>query len=249
MDLGLEGKTAIVTGGGGGFGRIISEEFSAEGAIVIICSRKLEHLLPVKEKIEKNGGEAMAITVDISKKESIDNVVKKVLEKYGKIDILVNNASILSLAPLEEIDIQEWDKLMNINLRGSFLFSQAVIPHMIKRKSGAIISMSGIAALDGGVVGPHYSISKAGIICMTKCFAKYSGKHNVRVNTVCPGPIETEMTVDWPEDIVKTRLAMTPMGKFGRPEDVAAAVLYLSSDRAAHITGENIIIDGGITMD
>ena len=248
MDLSLEGRVAIVTGAGRGIGKVIAETFAQEGARVVVADINGENARRVASGIEARGGTALSIAVDISSREQVDGLMRQARDAYGTIDILVNDASLVSLLPLEEIDEAEWDRIMNVNLKGTFFCCQSVIPHMIEQKSGVIISMSGIAALDGGVVAPHYSISKAGIICLTKCFAKYGGRHGIRVNTVSPGPVETDMTKNWPESLVKTRLQLTPLGRFAKPEDVANVIVFLASDRARHITGENVIVDGGNLM-
>jgi len=248
MDLEMNNRVAIVTGAGRGIGRVIAETFAREAATVVVADINTENACAVASGIGEQGGTALPVSVDISDRNQVEQMMLLTRDTYGKIDILVNNASLVSLLPLQEIDDSEWDRIMNVNLKGSFICCQSVMPYMVEQQSGAIISMSGIAALDGGVVAPHYSISKAGIICLTKCFAKYGGKHGIRVNTVSPGPVETDMTKDWPESLVKTRLQLTPLGQFAKPADIANVIVFLASDRAKHITGENVIVDGGNLM-
>ncbi|MBC7188831.1 3-oxoacyl-ACP reductase FabG [Candidatus Aerophobetes bacterium] len=249
MDLKLKDKVAIVTGAARGIGKVVAETLAEEGAKVVIADIDVENGKKTEEKIKKEKGDAFFICVDVAKKNEVKRAVDKVIEKFGKIDILINNAAICYLTPLEEITEEEWDRVMNINLKGVFNFSQVVIKHMKERKYGKIINIASVAGKDGGVVGPHYSISKAGVICLTKCFARYGAKYGINVNTVSPGPCETEMTKNWPESLRKARLMQTPLGKFARPEDIAGMVAFLASDLSSHITGENVDINGGILMD
>ena len=249
MDLKLKDKVAIVTGAARGIGKAIAETLAKEGVKVAIADMDVEAGKETAEKIKKEKGEAFFISVDISSKAEVEGAVEKVIQQFEKVDILVNNAAVCFLTPFEDVTEEEWDRVMNINLKGTFNFCQAVIKHMKKRRYGKIINIASIAGKDGGVVGPHYSISKAGVICLTKCLARYGGEYGINVNTVSPGPVETEMTKNWPNSLRKARLMQTPLKKFAKPQDIAGMVVFLASDLSSHITGENIDVNGGILMD
>jgi len=249
VNLKLKDKVAIVTGAARGIGKAIAKTLAEEGVKVVIVDIDARNGKEVVEEIRKERGEAFFICVDISKRKEVESAVKKVIQQFGKIDILVNNAALCSLTSLEDVTEKEWDKVMNTNLKGTFNFCQVVIKHMKTRKYGKIINIASVAGKDGGVVGPHYSISKAGVICLTKCFAKYGGEYGINVNTISPGPVETEMTKSWPDSLKKARLIQTPLGKFAQPQDIAGMVVFLASDLSSHITGENVDINGGILMD
>lgn len=220
-----------------------------EGAKVVIVDVDVENGRKTVEEIRKENGNAFFFSVDISNKNDVERVVKEIIVQFEKIDILINNAGICYLTPLEEVTEEEWDRVININLKGTFNFCQTVIKYMKKKRYGKIINIASIAGKDGGVVGPHYSISKAGVICLTKCFAKYGGEYGINVNTVSPGPCKTEMTRDWPDSLRKARLMQTPLKRFAEPQDIAGVVVFLASDLSRHITGENVDVNGGILMD
>lgn len=249
MNLRLGGKVAVVTGAGEGIGKTIAKALAREGVRVVVAEIDVRKGEKVAEKIKKDGGEATAFSVDISKKDQVEHLIQTIIREFGKIDILVNNAGICSLASLEDIKEKEWDQVLNVNLKGTFNCCQSAIKFMKKQKYGKIINIASVAGKDGGVVAPHYSVSKAGIICLTKCFAKYGGEYGINVNTISPGPVETEMTKNWPDSLKRARLMQTPLGRFAQPEDIAEMAVFLASDAARHITGENIDINGGILMD
>lgn len=249
MDLKLKNKVAIVTGAARGIGKVVAETLAEEGAKVVIADVDVENGKKTAEKIKKEKENAFFICVNVANKNEVEKVVNEIIERFGRIDILINNAAICYLTPLEEVTEKEWDMVMSINLKGIFNFSQAVIKHMKERKYGKIINIASVAGKDGGVVGPHYSISKAGVICLTKCFARCGAKYGINVNAVSPGPCQTEMTKNWPDSLRKARLMQTPLGRFARPEDIAGMVVFLASDLSSHITGENVDINGGILMD
>jgi len=193
---------------------------------------------------------AIPVKVDVSCANEIKSMVKNVLDKLGRIDILVNNAGICFLTPLEEISEEEWDRVMDVNLKGTFLCSQAVLRVMMTQKSGKIVNIASIAGKTGGiVVGAHYSASKAGVICLTKSLALRLAPYGVNVNAVAAGTIKSQMTDAFPAD-KRTELAQSvPLGGFGDAQDVANAVLFLVSDKAKYITGEIVDINGGLLMD
>ncbi len=243
----LKDKVAIVTGSSGGLGQAIALTLAREGAkliLVDINTKRSEGLL------KEMGSEGLAIKADISQKTDIEMMVNQTISKYNKIDLLVNNAGICSLTPIKDITEEEWDGIMGVNLKGTFLCSQAVLKEMIKKKSGKIINIASASAKIGGVaVGAHYSASKAGVICLTKSFALHAAPYRINVNCVCPGPQETEMTTSWGEEMNTKFKRMIPWQEYGRPDDVAEAVLFLASLRSRYITGEILDVNGGLVMD
>jgi len=249
MKLGLKGRVAVITGSGSGIGKAIALALAREGVKVVIGEIDTQKGVKVAEEIRKRGGQSLACATDVSRRDEVRQLIEKAMKEFGRVDILVNNAGICPLTPFEDIKEEEWDKVLNINLKGAFNCSQCAIKFMKKQKFGRIINIGSIAGKDGGVVGFHYSASKAGIICLTKSLAKYGAPYRINVNTVSPGPIDTEMTKNWPVSTKKTRLKQIPLGMFGQPEDIAETVVFLASDLARYITGENIDVNGGALMD
>lgn len=246
----LEGKVAVVTGGAGGIGKAISQALAREGANVILCDIDYTTVQNVANEIQKQGFSASAVKIDVSCGREVKKAFKDILNKFSRVDILINNAGICYLTPFEDISEEEWDRVISINLKGTFLCSQAVMQAMISQRRGRIVNIASLAGKVGGIlVGAHYSASKAGVICLTKSLAKRMAPYGVNVNAVCPGPIKTRMTETWPEDEKEKFRRSIPLGYFGSPEDVAETVLFLVSDRAGYITGEIIDVNGGTLMD
>jgi 3-oxoacyl-[acyl-carrier protein] reductase len=242
---------AVITGGGQGIGKGMAERFAAEGASIMIGDIDPNVGQATAEEIDAAAsGKIGFIKADVKKKDEISHLVESTQQEFGKIDIMVNNAGICSLTGIEEMTEQEWDDMLNINLRGVFFCSQAVTPIMKRQKAGTILNMASLAGKVGGVVvGPHYAASKAGVICLTKSFAKALAPYGVRVNAISPGPIETAMTADWPADMRANFAKQTPLGRFAQAEDISEAALFLVSDGARHITGEILDVNGGLIMD
>lgn len=245
----LEGKTAVVTGGGAGIGRSIAEALAAEGADVVVCDIKGD--LAKRAALEISSSykvRAEGIEADISKVEGHKDLVSRIEKEFGQIDILVNNAGISFTDGILELTPQKWDLVHSINLRGSFFLSQAVFARMLERKKGRIIN---IASISGDRPADRsdaaYCTSKAGIIMMTKVFAKAAKDTQITVNSVSPGLIETELSVR-----LGTAATLTPdkvpMNRMGKPSEVADAVVFLASDRASYISGQNIRVNGGQFM-
>lgn len=246
----LKGKVVIVTGARRGMGKSHALSFAKEGARIVVSDISLEDCQKVTEEINKMGGEAIAIKCDVSQKKEIEEMVKKTIEKWRKIDVLVNNAGICQFKPFLEITEEEWQRTLDINLKGYFLTAQACAKEMIKRKSGSIINIASIAMGQIGVGFPnlaHYSASKGGIVAMTETMALELAPYNIRVNVVSPGAIETPMIDPLKIDSKTTEaiLARIPMRRIGKPEEVSYLVLFLASDLASYITGANFIVDGG----
>lgn len=247
----LENRVAVITGGGQGIGKGMVERFAAEGASVMIGDIDPNVGQSTAEEIDAAAsGKIGFIKADVKKRDEIFHLVESTQQEFGKVDILVNNAGICSLTGIEEMTEQEWDDMLNINLRGVFFCSQAVTPIMKRQKAGTILNVASLAGKVGGVVvGPHYAASKAGVICLTKSFAKALAPYGVRVNAISPGPIETAMTADWPDDMRANFARQTPLGRFAQAEDISEAALFLVSDGARHITGEILDVNGGLLMD
>jgi len=246
----LEGKIAIVTGGARGIGKAISQTLAKEGAHVILCDLDYKTAQRTANDIQNQGFAASAVKMDVSQGEEVKRVFEDILSKYARVGILINNAGISSLTPFEDISEEEWDKVISVNLKGTFLCSQAVMRAMISQRGGKIVNIASLAGKVGGIlVGAHYSAAKAGIICLTKSLAKRMAPYGVNVNAVAPGPIKTKMTDTWPENEKEKFRRSIPLGHFGNPEDVAETVLFLVSDRARFITGEIIDVNGGVLMD
>lgn len=241
-------KVAIVTGAGQGIGRTIALSLAKEGAKVVVADLSDKRFEVVGE-IKALGSEGLAVRCDVSDKEEVKGVVRETLEKFGRVDILVNNAGIYPFKTFSEMTEQEWDKVLNINLKGTFYFIKAVLPKMIEQKKGKIINISSIA---GAVVGfsglAHYSASKAAIAGLTKSLALEVAKHGININAIAPGPVETPGTEATGEELYEQTRKAIPIGRWGRPEDVADLVLFLAGDKSDFITGQCIITDGGYTL-
>jgi 3-oxoacyl-[acyl-carrier protein] reductase len=248
MMFNLSGKVAIVTGAGQGIGKEIALQLAASGAKVALIDIT-DRIFDVLKEIKGRGGDGLAIKCDVSSWDDVHRAVGQVLERLDRIDILVNNAGIYPFRPFVEMSEQDWDKVLDINLKGVFNFTRAVLPKMIEQRSGKIINIASIA---GSVVGftnlVHYSASKAGIIGFTRSLALEVAQYNINVNAISPGPIETPGTKVLNKELYDQIRRAIPLGRWGRPEDVANLVLFLASDKSNFITGQNIIIDGGYTL-
>jgi 3-oxoacyl-[acyl-carrier protein] reductase len=245
----LEGKVAIVTGGGRGIGRAIAAVLAAEGAKVAVnYSRSAEAAAQTVAQIRKAGGTAMAAQADVASADEIAALVTQVVEEFGQVDILVNNAGITRDKLLLRMSEEDWDAVLDTNLKGAFLCIKAVAPLMVKQKSGVIVNVGSVVGRVGGPGQANYSASKAGLFGLTKSLAKELGSRNIRINAVAPGFIETEMTEVLKADYREAILKQIPLGRFGAAKDVARVVAFLCSSDAAYIHGEVITIDGGLFM-
>ncbi len=243
----LEDKVAIVTGGGTGIGESIALEFARVGAKVVVASRKQENLDKVASEIKAMGGESLAIATDIRVPEQVDNLIKQTVDRFGKLDILVNNAGASFIVKTEELSPNGWDTIININLKGTFLCSVAAAKVMIPQKSGKIINISSVAGINGSPSMSHYGAAKAGVINFTKTLAVEWAPHNINVNCIAPGMIETEgvRTQGVLTDAgVGDTAGRTPLQLPGQPEDIAYCTLFLASEASDHISGETMVIKG-----
>ena len=247
--ISLKDKVAIVTGGARGIGKAIAGTLARLGASVVVADLKAELAEETAKEIAASTGQkAIALSVDVSDNESAKAMVKSVLDEFGKVDILVNNAGITRDGLIMRMSEQDWDMVLNINLKGAFNCSQAIVRQMMKQKSGRIINISSVSGVSGQAGQTNYSSSKAGLIGFTKALGKEVGSRNVTVNAVAPGFIETDLTVDLPEEVRQWGINLTPLGHFGVPQDIANAVAFLASDEAAYITGVVLQVDGGMVM-
>ena len=245
----LSGKVALVTGASRGIGRAIALKLAAEGAKVAInFAGNLTKAEEVKNAVESNGGEALLVQGDISDFEKVNDIVKNVVETWGKIDILVNNAGITRDNLLLKMNEKDFDEVIATNLKGVFNCTKAVTRLMMKQHSGRIVNMSSVVGINGNAGQANYAAAKAGIIGFTKSVAKEFAPRGITVNAIAPGFIETDMTEAIPEKIKTGLIEKIPMGRIGNPENVANAVLFLVSEDSAYITGQVICVDGGMAM-
>jgi len=246
----LKGKVAIITGARRGMGRSHAITLAKAGAKVVVADISLEDCEIVVDEIKKMKGEAMAVKCDVTKKEEVDNMVKAAVKKWGKVDILVNNAGICQFKPFLELTEEEWDRTIDINLKGYFLCAQAAAKEMVKQKSGVIVNIASIAMGQVGVGFPtlaHYSASKGGIVAMTETLALELAPYNIRVNAIAPGAIDTPMVESTKADpkTMEATLSRIPLHRMGKSEEVSNLVLFLASDASSYMTGSTVVIDGG----
>jgi len=260
MELGLKGRVAIVTGGARGIGGSIVEGFAREGASVVIGDILFDAAQELAKKLSKGGAEVLAVKTDVSQKSDADNLAAAALKEFGKIDILVNVAAIVRDTLLVDIEEEEWEQILAINAKGTYLVSRAVVPHMIAARRGKIVNISSRSGKDAQAGLSHYGASKYAVIGITHAIAKELAPYDINVNAVCPGIIRTDM---W-EKLLDARSARTgvpreeiwarmidtiPLKRPQDPQDIANVVLFLSSDVSRNITGEAISVNGGARMD
>ena len=249
VSLDLSGKIALVTGAGRGIGRSVALALGSAGAKVAVNYNSSEEAArEVVGAIESDGGEAKAIKADVSKAAEVDEMVNSLVKEWGRIDILVNNAGIARDNLMMRMSQEEWDAVMDTNLRSAYFCSRAVLRPMLRNRWGRIISISSVVGLTGNAGQANYAAAKAGLIGFTKSLAREVGSRNITANAVAPGFIQTDITAGLSDDIKAAALKNIPAEKFGEPEDVANVVLFLASDLAAYITGQVVNVDGGMVM-
>jgi 3-oxoacyl-[acyl-carrier protein] reductase len=247
--LPLEGKVAIVTGGARGIGRAITELFARRGADVVIADFQEELAAKTaKEVAAATGRKVISLPVDVSSFDKAKELVDKVLAQFGHVDILVNNAGTTRDNLIMRMDEADWDLVININLKGAFNCSKAVTRPMMKQRYGRIVNISSVSGLAGQAGQANYSASKAGLVGLTKALARELGSRQITVNAIAPGFIPTALTENLPPDIKDTMMKQIPLGRWGKPEEIASAVAFLASDEAAYITGHILSVDGGMVM-
>lgn len=240
--MSLQNKVAIITGAGRGIGRAAAMRFAKEGVKVVVAEIDSKEGKETVDLIKAAEGEAFFIQVDITRTDDAKKMIDSAIEKYGRLDVLFNNAGIELTGKVEDMSEANWDRLLGINLKGIFLCCKYAIPHMLRQGAGAIINTASIAGLFGLSNEGAYCASKGGIIALTKALAMDYAPSNIRVNCLCPGPTATRLTPDRTAIIEKI-----PMGRLGKPEEIAAAALFLASKESSFITGHALVVDGGFT--
>jgi 3-oxoacyl-[acyl-carrier protein] reductase len=246
--LSLKGRVALVTGSGRGIGAATARLFAQAGAFVALVDRDLAGVANTAQEIGLAGGEALPFGEDITDVFAVERLVDRVADDWGHIDILVNNAGIVRDATLQDVTDDDWNETIDVNLKGAMVCTRAVLPHMMSRSSGRILSASSIAARNGNYGQTSYGASKAGIIGMTRTWARELGPKGITANVVAPGFIETEMVRSIPPKVVSRIVARTPARRMGRPEEVANVYLFLASDLASFMNGAVVGVDGGLLL-
>ena len=245
MDMGLEGKTAVVTGGASGIGLACSRALAAEGATVVLAD--LDEEAVASAALELGG---YAVAADVAKPEHARRIVEEAVGRSGGLDVLVACAGAFHATPFDRIEADEWDRIQNVNLRGVFIVAQAALKVMIPRRWGRIVTIASLAGQTGGLAaGASYAASKAGVAALTKSIARFAGPHGITANCINPGLIDTPMIAAWPPEVRERVVAQTPLGRVGRPEEVAAVVVMLASAGASFVHGAHIDVNGGLFMD
>jgi len=244
----LKDKVALVTGGARGIGREIGLLFAKEGADIAVCDVNAEALEGTRKEIEALGRKAFTGTVDVTKPDQVDDFTQKTLDKFSKIDILINNAGITRDGLLVRMSEADWDLVLAVNLKGAFNFTKAVSKVMMKQRDGRIVNMASIIGIMGNAGQANYAASKGGLIALTKTVAKELASRNVRANAIAPGFIQTDMTAKLSDNVKSEMLKFVPLGKFGTVQDVANLALFLASDDSSYITGQVVQVDGGMVM-
>lgn len=247
--MSLEGKVALITGAGRGIGRAITEELAKRGADVILADRMLDTAEGSAAEIAKSTGrQSMAVEVDVSSLESAKAMIEQALGRFGRVDILVNNAGITRDDLIMRMGEEDFEAVIDVNLKGAWNCSKALIRPMMKQRYGRIVNISSVSGLAGQAGQTNYSASKAGLIGFTKALAREVASRGITVNAVAPGFVPTALTVDLPEELKDYMLRLTPLGRMGKPEEIAYAVAFFASDEAAYITGQVLSVDGGMMM-
>jgi len=244
----LKGKVSIITGGGRGIGQATALKFAREGALVVVSDMNQPTVDETVDAIRKEGFEGMGFVVDVTKRSDIDAMVQAVMAKYGRIDVLVNNAGIVIDAQLKKMSDVAFDKVIDVNLKGTYNCARAVVDIMIEQQSGVILNASSIVGIFGNFGQTNYAASKFGVIGMVKTWARELGRKGIRANAVCPGFVETPILASIPEKVLETMRERVPMGRLGKPEDIANTYAFLASDEASYINGAVIEVSGGATI-
>lgn len=246
----LKNKVAIVTGAARGIGKAIAQRFLQEGAAVAINDVNLEKAEEIVHEAKSKSKKALSVKADVSNEKEVEEMVNRVYSNFARIDILVNNAGIIKRGSTEDHSYEDWDRVMAVNLRGTYNSSKAVLPIMKKQRCGKIVNISSIAGKVGDIASaPSYGSSKGAINALTKSMARELAEYGICVNAVAPHAIETEMSAEWSQEKRRQLMSQIPLKRLGRPEEVAAAVLFLASDEASFITGEILDVNGGYLMD
>jgi 3-oxoacyl-[acyl-carrier protein] reductase len=248
MGMRLKGKVAIVTGAGSGIGEATAVKFAREGARVAVCDINVAACERVVRSIADAGGTAMAVHLDVTDKASVAAMVEGVMKAWGRVDTLVNNAGIVQDAQLKKMTDEQFDRVIDVNLKGVYHCTKAVVDIMLEQGTGCILNASSIVGLYGNFGQTNYAATKFGVIGMVKTWARELGRKGVRANAVCPGFIETPILKSMPEKVIKMMEDKVPLGRLGKPEDIANAYAWLASDEASYINGAVIEVSGGVTI-
>jgi len=241
-------KIVIITGAGRGIGQAAALRFAREGAKVAVCDRDKAAVDETVAMIQSQGAEALEFAVDITDSGAVEGMVADVIAGWHRVDVLVNNAGAVMDAQLKDMSDEQFDLIIDINLKGTYRCARAAVGHMIKQGSGVIINASSIAGVYGNFGQTNYVAAKAGVIGMTKTWARELGRKGIRVNAVCPGLIETPLTADLPEKVMEVMRTRIPLGRAGRPEEIASVYAFLASDDASYINGAVIEVSGGMSL-
>jgi len=244
----LKDKVCIITGGAKGIGEATSYKFAEEGAKVVVADIDFAAAETAVANIKAKGGDALAVKVDVVNKESVAQMVEQTMKKYGRIDVLINNAGIIMDAQLSKMTDEQFNRVIDINLRGVYNCAKAVVDIMIAQGSGVIINASSIIGLYGNFGQTNYAATKFGVIGMAKSWAKELGRKGIRALAVCPGFIDTPILAPMPQKVIDSMVAKVPLGRLGKPEEIAATYAFLASDEASYITGVAIEVGGGVTI-
>lgn len=244
----LEDKVAIITGAARGIGFSIAEMLSEHGATSVIIDIDQEAVNAAVQKIDDRGNRAVGFTADVTNSDEIASIFKEINKEFGKIDILINNAGITKDGLLMKMKEADWDAVINVNLKGTFICTQKVCRYMLKSRSGVILNIASVVGLMGNAGQANYAASKGGIIALTKSSAKEFASRNIRVNAIAPGFIQTEMTDKLPQEIIDNYSSAIPLSRLGTVKDVANLCIFLASEEAGYITGQTIQVDGGLIM-
>ncbi|MGD8290078.1 MAG: SDR family NAD(P)-dependent oxidoreductase [Desulfobacterales bacterium] len=246
----FQNEVVVITGGANGIGRAAALQAGREGAKVIVVDINEEQGHAVTDEVQSLAGQAEFMPVDLTDVKQIGSLIAAIHKKYQHIDVLINCAGICRDTSVPDIKPEEWDLIMAINLKSVFFLCQEALKVMTPRKSGRIITIASAAGKSGGVsAGAHYSASKAAIMCLTKTLAQYAAPHQIKVNCLCPGPVETDMTAGWSDEVTVAFKERIPLKRYASPQEAADAILFLASDRAKYITGEILDLNGGLIMD
>jgi NAD(P)-dependent dehydrogenase (short-subunit alcohol dehydrogenase family) len=244
----LQNKTAIITGAGTGIGRAIARAFVREGAKIALVGRRSE---PLDSLAQELGGAALSCAADICKQTDIDRILQQVETNIGTPDVLVNNAGVLHIGTAEQITEEQWDQTFNVNVRGLWRMSRAVLPSMRKAGGGSIVNVASVLGINGARLRAAYAASKGAVVLLTKCMAIDHGPDKIRVNAICPSFVETDLTAEVirkaldPNTVRKERIGVHPIGRLGEPEDIAGLAVYLASNESSWVTGAAMPVDGG----
>lgn len=242
----LKNKVSVITGGARGIGFAIAQKFAAEGSNIAICDVDEESLNKAFHRLQQSGREVLIGKVDVTKFDEVQAFIQKILDKFGRIDILINNAGITRDSLLVRMGESDWDAVLDVNLKGTFNCTKASAKPMMKQRGGRIINIASIIGITGNAGQANYAASKGGIIAFTKSVAKELASRNINVNAIAPGFIETDMTLKLSEEVRNNILKLIPLGKFGQADNVADLALFLVSDDSTYITGQVVQVDGGM---